>query len=151
MKTGDAEPDVLYLIETVKVKFKKSALRDNVAGKKLSPAHAVCILGYMFCLVSKPFFDRLVNNQRATFFNLSDKIPERSEYAFVISVNIEVIRISRRNDRCLRIQRQERAIKFISFNNHPHFIADLSLHNEIRVVIRCHATQERNHIHAGGV
>src|SRR5690606_16375974 len=46
MKTGDTEPDSFCLTTKAnQVKLKKSAMCSNVAGKKLSPAHAINMFG----------------------------------------------------------------------------------------------------------
>src|SRR5688572_9500663 len=57
MKTGDTEPNVLDLTKSMKVEFKKSAFGGNVAGKKLSPAHAVNIFSNVINVIGKQLYD----------------------------------------------------------------------------------------------
>ncbi len=47
MKTRDTELNVFNFSKTMEVELKKSAFGGNVAGKKLSPAHAVNIFRNM--------------------------------------------------------------------------------------------------------
>src|SRR5690606_32353460 len=58
MKTGDTEPDSFTLTtKTNQVELKKSAMRSNVAGKKLSPAHAINIFCQVCYITCQLFFN----------------------------------------------------------------------------------------------
>src|SRR5688500_565096 len=95
VKTGDTEPYMFNLAKSMQVEFKKSALGGNVAGKKLSPAHAVNIFSNVVYIICKKFRYGLMDDQMTTGINLFDEISERSDKAFMISVYIKMISIGR--------------------------------------------------------
>jgi hypothetical protein len=107
MKTGDTEPNVLDLTKSMQVEFKKSAFGGNAAGKKLSPAHAVNIFSNVVDVVGKKLYYRFVNDQISAWIDLPDKIFKRTDNTIVIAVNVEMVCISRSNDRYLRKETKE--------------------------------------------
>ena len=71
MKTRDTKPYTLILrTEATKVEFKESAVRSNIAGKKLPPAHAVNMFSHMINVRCQLIGNRFVNDQVATFLDL---------------------------------------------------------------------------------
>src|SRR5688500_15627615 len=135
MKARYTKFDMLYLLKTLKIKLKKSTLGRNVAGKKLPTAHAINTFINMSDVIRQFFSNRLVDNQRSIFVDLPDKILKRLNQTGMISIDVEVVRISGGHYSNFGKQPQKRTVKFIRFHYNKCIAVHFAVHHEIGTIV----------------